>query len=117
MMWQPRLRIWAVGDFAKVYAVQWKPPNPSISYAKTLTHTANAVEWPINASYVCDPCAVCSYVATRYYRAPEVIMRWGKYSQSLDMWSFGCVLGELLLTVTGPNSKYGGVFYVFPYMH
>lgn len=36
------------------------------------------------------------YVATRYYRAPEVIMRWGKYANSLDMWSFGCVLAELL---------------------
>eukprot|EP00041_Stephanoeca_diplocostata_P024390 m.617065 g.617065 ORF g.617065 m.617065 type:complete len:376 (-) comp22517_c0_seq27:113-1240(-) len=36
------------------------------------------------------------YVATRYYRAPEVILQWGRYSRQLDMWSFGCVMAELL---------------------
>eukprot|EP00041_Stephanoeca_diplocostata_P011563 m.191359 g.191359 ORF g.191359 m.191359 type:complete len:445 (+) comp18589_c0_seq8:241-1575(+) len=51
------------------------------------------------------------YVATRYYRAPEVIMQWGKYSTSLDMWSFGCVLGELLLR-DGSRNLFRGDDYV-----
>eukprot|EP00041_Stephanoeca_diplocostata_P024391 m.617116 g.617116 ORF g.617116 m.617116 type:complete len:78 (-) comp22517_c0_seq32:165-398(-) len=41
-------------------------------------------------------CMCPRYVATRYYRAPEVILQWGRYSRQLDMWSFGCVMAELL---------------------
>jgi mitogen-activated protein kinase 15 len=36
------------------------------------------------------------YVATRWYRAPEIILGSRKYSKSVDMWSCGCILGELL---------------------
>ena len=36
------------------------------------------------------------YVATRWYRAPEIIMGWKKYTKPVDMWSCGCILGELL---------------------
>ncbi|KAJ3074540.1 Mitogen-activated protein kinase [Podochytrium sp. JEL0797] len=37
------------------------------------------------------------YVATRYYRAPEVVLSPKHYSKSLDIWSVGCILGELML--------------------
>lgn len=37
------------------------------------------------------------YVATRWYRAPEVILSWNHYSKAIDVWSVGCILGELLL--------------------
>lgn len=36
------------------------------------------------------------YIATRWYRAPEVILSWKKYSTSIDVWSVGCILAELL---------------------
>lgn len=36
------------------------------------------------------------YIATRWYRAPEIILGSRKYSKSVDMWSSGCILGELL---------------------
>ncbi|KAJ3235339.1 Mitogen-activated protein kinase [Chytriomyces hyalinus] len=36
------------------------------------------------------------YVATRYYRAPEVVLSPKHYSKSLDIWSVGCILGELM---------------------
>ncbi|KAJ3071146.1 Mitogen-activated protein kinase [Quaeritorhiza haematococci] len=36
------------------------------------------------------------YVATRYYRAPEVVLSPKHYSKAIDMWSVGCILGELL---------------------
>eukprot|EP00808_Paulinella_micropora_P015908 g47043.t1 len=36
------------------------------------------------------------YVVTRYYRAPEVIHSQGRYDRSVDVWSVGCVLAELL---------------------
>ncbi|KAL3238186.1 mitogen-activated serine/threonine-protein kinase FUS3 RNJ42_00519 [Nakaseomyces bracarensis] len=37
------------------------------------------------------------YVATRWYRAPEVMLTNAEYSKAIDMWSCGCILGELFL--------------------
>jgi serine/threonine protein kinase len=36
------------------------------------------------------------YIATRWYRAPEVLLSWYKYHKAVDMWSVGCIFGELL---------------------
>ncbi|EGC38039.1 extracellular signal-regulated protein kinase [Dictyostelium purpureum] len=36
------------------------------------------------------------YVATRWYRAPEVILSWNKYTKAIDIWSVGCIFAELL---------------------
>eukprot|EP00878_Enallax_costatus_P020914 GHUV01022126.1.p1 GENE.GHUV01022126.1~~GHUV01022126.1.p1 ORF type:complete len:118 (+),score=23.27 GHUV01022126.1:331-684(+) len=38
---------------------------------------------------VCTPC----------YRAPEVVMSRGAYTEAIDMWGIGCVFGELLQRV------------------
>lgn len=38
---------------------------------------------------------IYSYLQSRFYRAPEVILGIG-YNNSIDMWSFGCLLVELL---------------------
>ncbi|XP_003802416.1 mitogen-activated protein kinase 15 [Otolemur garnettii] len=40
--------------------------------------------------------ALTEYVATRWYRAPEVLLSSSWYSPGVDMWSLGCVLGEML---------------------
>lgn len=37
-----------------------------------------------------------SYVATRWYRAPELLLMWEKAAKSMDMWSIGCIFAELL---------------------
>lgn len=36
------------------------------------------------------------YVATRWYRAPELLVGCTMYSDTVDMWSVGCILGEML---------------------
>lgn len=36
------------------------------------------------------------YVATRWYRAPEILLGSTKYTKGVDMWSVGCILGELI---------------------
>ncbi|SPQ93705.1 unnamed protein product (mitochondrion) [Plasmodiophora brassicae] len=36
------------------------------------------------------------YVATRWYRAPEIMLSWKEYSKAIDMWSVGCIFAELL---------------------
>jgi serine/threonine protein kinase len=37
------------------------------------------------------------YVATRWYRAPELLLAAREYNGKVDVWSVGCILGELLL--------------------
>ncbi|KAL3232508.1 hypothetical protein RNJ44_04424 [Nakaseomyces bracarensis] len=37
------------------------------------------------------------YVATRWYRAPEIMLNFQDYSTAIDIWSCGCVLAEMLL--------------------
>lgn len=37
------------------------------------------------------------YVATRWYRAPEILLGSTKYTKAVDIWSIGCILGELIL--------------------
>uniref|UniRef100_A0AAZ3Q0D3 Mitogen-activated protein kinase n=1 Tax=Oncorhynchus tshawytscha TaxID=74940 RepID=A0AAZ3Q0D3_ONCTS len=36
------------------------------------------------------------YVATRWYRAPEIMLNSKGYSKSIDIWSVGCILAEML---------------------
>mgnify|MGYP001181638966 FL=1 len=37
-----------------------------------------------------------THVVTRWYRAPELLLRAPQYNSSVDMWACGCVLAELL---------------------
>uniref|UniRef100_A0A3B3XV99 Mitogen-activated protein kinase 15 n=1 Tax=Poecilia mexicana TaxID=48701 RepID=A0A3B3XV99_9TELE len=41
--------------------------------------------------------ALTEYVATRWYRAPEILLGSTRYTNGVDMWSLGCILGEMLL--------------------
>lgn len=36
------------------------------------------------------------YVATRWYRAPEIMLSWKEYTRAIDMWSVGCIFAEIL---------------------
>jgi serine/threonine protein kinase len=36
------------------------------------------------------------YVVTRWYRAPELLVSNSIYSEKIDIWSVGCILGEIL---------------------
>ncbi|XP_060701403.1 dual specificity tyrosine-phosphorylation-regulated kinase 2-like [Hemiscyllium ocellatum] len=38
---------------------------------------------------------IFTYIQSRFYRAPEVILG-SRYGMPIDMWSFGCILAELL---------------------
>ena len=43
-----------------------------------------------------DPGFMTEYVATRWYRAPEVMLAFQHYTQAIDVWSAGCIFAELL---------------------
>ena len=36
------------------------------------------------------------YICSRFYRAPELIMDISRYDDSIDIWSFACVIAELI---------------------
>ncbi|KDP25667.1 hypothetical protein JCGZ_24180 [Jatropha curcas] len=41
-----------------------------------------------------DP--MTDYVVTRWYRAPELLNRQSRYTEAIDIWSVGCILGEIM---------------------
>ncbi|RLN73724.1 hypothetical protein BBJ28_00023262 [Nothophytophthora sp. Chile5] len=43
-----------------------------------------------------NACDLTEYVATRWYRAPELLLGDTKYSKSVDIWAIGCIMGELI---------------------
>jgi len=36
------------------------------------------------------------YVATRWYRAPEIMLSFKMYTKAIDIWAVGCILAELI---------------------
>ena len=39
------------------------------------------------------------HVVTRWYRAPELILIETDYSGAIDIWSVGCIFGELMMMI------------------
>jgi len=56
-----------------------------------LTSTAGPMDDPDGAHPV-----LTDYVATRWYRAPEILLGSTRYGKAVDMWSLGCIFGEML---------------------
>ncbi|TKR89523.1 hypothetical protein L596_013615 [Steinernema carpocapsae] len=53
-----------------------------------------------------DSLQMSPYVATRFYRAPEIILDM-EYDARVDMWSIGCILAEMILKrVLFPGQNY-----------
>lgn len=43
-----------------------------------------------------DAVILTEYVATRWYRAPEIMLNSRGYSKSIDVWSVGCIFAEMI---------------------
>ena len=43
-----------------------------------------------------DAPVLTDYVATRWYRPPEILLGSTRYTYGVDMWSVGCILGEMI---------------------
>lgn len=49
----------------------------------------------------------------RWYRAPEIMLNWMHYTQTVDIWSVGCIMAELLTGRTlfpGTDREYSVLF-------
>lgn len=40
--------------------------------------------------------AMTDYVATRWYRSPEILLGSRRYTKGVDMWSLGCIMAEMI---------------------
>lgn len=73
-----------------------KPSNVMMNAAGTLKigdfGLARAIR-ALASKFTSQP--ITNYVATRWYRAPELIARKEYYGKEVDMWAIGCILGEL----------------------
>ncbi|CDW51969.1 Pkinase domain containing protein [Trichuris trichiura] len=56
--------------------------------ARSLTGLENSLD---STSYP----ELTEYVATRWYRAPEILLAAKHYTKGVDMWSLGCIIGEM----------------------
>lgn len=45
--------------------------------------------------YLSRMCPITNYVATRWYRAPELMLANKYYGKAVDLWAVGCILAEL----------------------
>jgi len=55
-----------------------------------------------------DDDKLTEYVCTRWYRGPELMLLRGRYNKAMDMWSVGCIFGELIYGVPlFPGRHYG----------
>lgn len=44
-----------------------------------------------------DP-VLTDYIATRWYRPPEILLGAPKYDAAIDMWGFGCIVAEMYIS-------------------
>ncbi|KAG7402330.1 hypothetical protein PHYBOEH_000038 [Phytophthora boehmeriae] len=61
-------------------------------------HSMRLCDFGFARSVPCNgnPPDLTEYVATRWYRAPELLLGDTKYSKSVDIWAIGCIMGELI---------------------
>jgi len=44
-----------------------------------------------------NPSLLTDYVATRWFRSPEVLLNSRQYSFGIDMWALGCIIAEMYM--------------------
>ncbi|KAK4386541.1 Shaggy-related protein kinase eta [Sesamum angolense] len=84
---------WHTCILLPVCARDLKPQNVLVD---PLTHQVKICDFG-SAKVLVRGEANISYICSRFYRAPELIFGATEYTTSIDIWSAGCVLAELLL--------------------
>ena len=69
-----------------------RPKNGAEAGSGSSTEVANGG----GVSDVSEHDTLTDYVATRWYRAPEILFASDKYGVEVDMWSLGCIFAEMI---------------------
>ena len=51
-----------------------------------------------------------NHVVSRIYRSPEIILLEKYYDTGVDIWSMGCILAEMLISLHWTNTKVSNLF-------
>ncbi|KAL2759401.1 hypothetical protein ACRALDRAFT_1026131 [Sodiomyces alcalophilus JCM 7366] len=78
----------AVASFRRYSALVTPPSTPPPSFAVKIADFGLARETHSKLPYT-------TYVSTRWYRAPEVLLRAGEYSAPVDIWAVGAMAVEI----------------------
>ena len=57
---------------------------------------ATIIDWGLSEFYFPDN-EYSVKVGSRFYKAPELLLGFKKYTYSVDIWSIGCVFAEIYL--------------------
>uniref|UniRef100_A0A8D9E9H6 Mitogen-activated protein kinase n=1 Tax=Cacopsylla melanoneura TaxID=428564 RepID=A0A8D9E9H6_9HEMI len=76
----------------KVMHRDLKPSNILINKSCSIKIADLGLARSLNDRNVC----LTEYIATRWYRAPEILISKGQYTHRVDIWSLGCILAEML---------------------
>ena len=71
-----------------------KPENILLSEDHVKLADFGLARWIKEVDKYVDP-VLTDYIATRWYRAPEVLLGTPKYGSAIDMWGFGCIVAEI----------------------
>lgn len=71
-----------------------KPGNILVSQTGSLKVCDFGLSRSIGYFYENAPQPITNYVATRWYRAPELLLRYDQYGKAVDMWAIGCIAAE-----------------------
>lgn len=82
---------------AKVLHRDLKPRNLLVNSNCDLKICDFGLSRPILPDLVARGTSMTDYVATRWYRAPEVLLTYKRYTEAMDVWSVGVILGELFV--------------------
>ena len=74
-----------------------KTADEEVTRAADMGQKASAADPRLN---VHSSGVMTQYVVTRPYRAPELLLLCSRYTHSVDLWSIGCILAELLTRKT-----------------
>ncbi|KAF8820716.1 putative cell-cycle-associated protein kinase MAPK [Cardiosporidium cionae] len=88
--------------------------------ARTVKSTEDTLHSPITTDEETERWSMGNYgnlkrqltghVATRWYRAPELILLQESYTEAIDVWSIGCIFAELLGMQHGSENERGALF-------
>jgi len=86
----------AICDFGLARGV--KDLNDSMRHptSSSSLSSSNSSKTTAAAAAAASTVQLTHYVVTRWYRAPELLVENENYGKEIDMWSVGCILGEIL---------------------